>query len=267
MDSTLRPRSASEIVDATFRLFRRHAGTFLVFAVAATAPQLLIQLAAALIGGSGPWRNGLGLGGMAALAGATLVGTPLVIAYYAVMMGGFAALADDAVRTDAPDAAAAVRVGLRRAWASLGTGLLAGLATVAGLVLLVLPGLYVAARLVTAIPTCVVEEVGPREAVRRAWARGRGHAGHAFGVLFLMFVLLMVAGGAAGLVSGAATLAGNKALGAVLDFVLGAAATVLVQPLFPLATQLLYYDLRVRTDGYDLERMADALGAPAAASA
>jgi hypothetical protein len=158
-----------------------------------------------------------------------------------------------------------VRRGIGRAWACLGALLLFALAFGAGALLLVLPGLYVAARLATIVPTAVVEHVGPVEAFQRAWARSRGHAWHSLAVVLVCVLILFVPMFGAGVVSalfaGPQAAAGPRVVAALLD----TALSVLVQPLFPLATQILYYDLRVRADGYDLEQMVGALGgAPAA---
>jgi hypothetical protein len=260
MDFAFRPRRATEIVDASIRLYRRHFGTFFTLSVLAALPTLLLRLATIGLAHGGVSDTGLGLLGAAAvLAG------PLYIAYATLVSGAFAALSDDAVQTDAPDVGRAVRRGIGRGWACLGALLLFGLAFGAGALLFVLPGLYVAARLATIVPTVVVEDVGPIEALQRAWARSRGHAWHSLAVVLVCVLVLMVpligAGVVSGLLAGPQAAAGPRVMAALLD----TALSVLVQPLFPLATQLLYYDLRVRADGYDLEQMVGALGgAPAA---
>ncbi|MBC8087752.1 MAG: hypothetical protein H7Z40_10840, partial [Phycisphaerae bacterium] len=43
-DTSLRPRGVSEIVDAAFALYRRHALQYIVVAAIATAPSLIISL-------------------------------------------------------------------------------------------------------------------------------------------------------------------------------------------------------------------------------
>ena len=47
--------------------------------------------------------------------------------------------------------------------------------------------------------------------------------------------------------------------------VLGSLGSVLVYPLVPIVATLMYYDLRVRREGLDLELMADDLAAAAPA--
>lgn len=260
MDLAFRPRRATEIVDAAVRLYRRHFGTFVTLSVLAVLPTLLVQLGTiALTNVSAP-----GPGTLAAIGAAGLLGGPAFLAYTVVVAGAFAALSDDAVQTDAPDAGRAVRRGVARAWACLGALLLFGLAFFAGALLLVLPGLYVAARLATVVPTVVVEDAGPVEALKRAWARSRGRAWHSLAVLLVCVLLILVPVAASGLVDGLVGGPGASAGARVAAALVGAALNVLVQPLFPLATQLLYYDLRVRADGYDLEQMVGSLGADAA---
>jgi hypothetical protein len=50
---------------------------------------------------------------------------------------------------------------------------------------------------------------------------------------------------------------------AFVDFLL----TVVLGPLFPIALTLIYYDQRIRKEGYDIERMMDAAGLNASAVA
>jgi hypothetical protein len=263
VDLALRPRRATEIVDASVRLYRRHFGPFFTLSVAAAVPTLLLQLASIA----------LTRGAVAATAAVTAVAilgvlaVPLYVAYTTVVSGAFAALSDDAVQTDAPDVGRAARRGVGRAWACLGALLLFGVAMAGGLLLLVLPGLYVAARLATIVPTVVVEDAGPVEAFRRAWARSRGHGWHSFAVLLVCVVIVIAPLLASGMLSAALDLQGASAGARVLGAVLEAGVSALITPLFPLATQVLYYDLRVRAEGYDLEQMVGALGAAGAAPA
>lgn len=291
MDLALRPRRASEIVDAAVRLYRQHFGTCLTLAVVLEVPPLILRLATAA---GATTSAGLALG---------LLATPAFLAYYALVSAAFAALSDDAVRTGAPDVARAVRRALGRGWASLGVLLLlalmfgggvvaaalaigvaaaamgvsgfgagslanpatAGAAVLGVVALLMVPAAYVFTRFLTAVPTCVVEGAGPGEALTRAWRRGGGHFWHAFAVLLLCILVLLVPLGLA--VVAAATLEAGASLGArVAGVLVQTAINALIQPFVPLATQLLYYDLRVRAEGYDLEQMVGALdAAPAGA--
>jgi hypothetical protein len=250
----LRPRSASELVDAGFRLLRRHFGAFVTLGALGYVPSLLVDLARF---GAVPVSAGLGAGVLVAFV---LVIVPL----YAVTQGALSALAADAYRAGEARLADALRLAIRRVGPAIVAMVLVGAIFAVGLVLLVVPGVYLFARLASAFPSVVLEDLGPVEALRRAWARAEGRVGHSLGTLALTFLLYFVVLMGATVIGGAAALAAGKyALLAV-----SAVVTVLVAPMVPIVTTLLYFDLRIRSEGYDLELLSGQLdGAPLGAGA
>jgi hypothetical protein len=246
----LRPRSASELVDAAFRLLRHHYGAFVLLSALSQIPTLLVQLVQSPTLGADEDSRVLRVAAIYLLA----------VPYYAFSEGALIALASDAYRTGEARVGRAIRHALSRALHVTAALLLVGLAIGAGLVALLLPGLYLILRLYTTQAAAVLEGVGPAEAMRRTWSRTRGRVGHMLAVIGLMLLLYLV------LLLGAGTVAAIVgALGAALGdelITLGAAVlvTVLVYPMLPIITTLLYYDLRIRAEGYDLEVMSEQLG-------
>jgi phage shock protein PspC (stress-responsive transcriptional regulator) len=87
---------------------------------------------------------------------------------------------------------------LKRVWprvpAIAVTGILAGLAIVIGLVLLIVPGLYLLTIWSLIVPAIVLENKGIGEAFGRSRELVRGYAWTVFGVVVGVFVLLVLAG-------------------------------------------------------------------------
>lgn len=102
---------------------------------------------------------------------------------------------------------------------------LAGVPVSVGLLLLVVPGLYLAGRLALALPLVIDAGAGPVEAVRRSWdmTAGNGWRIIAFALLWtLWFVALSVlAAGVGSAIASVATVAGAAMVGHVLASTLG----------------------------------------------
>ena len=123
------------------------------------------------------------------------------------------------------------------------------------ILLALLPTFYLMARWVAAVPGLVEQQWGPIEALQKSWALTKGQTWRCLGYVLLLGLLygviyvglISVAVSSAALVyqtSQAASVAIYAAVSAVLP--------VLWQPLSTAAFVLLYYDLRVRQEGYDL---------------
>lgn len=111
----------------------------------------------------------------------------------------------------------------------------------------------------------VLEDTGAIVALQRSW---RLSDGHMLRVLVTISVLWLMIVFARGIVTWPAQLGfvflGEQMAGVVYAVVqaLSVLMQVLTQPLLVTGTVLLYYDLRIRKEGFDLTAMAEAIGAP-----
>ena len=136
-----------------------------------------------------------------------------------------------------------------------GGGVLAVLVVLVGLV----AAIVVYVRLVVATPALVLEGLGPREAIQRSWKLTAGHAGRAFGVLVSLILVELLIGLALGIVIGILVgLAGGaqSPTGTVVGDVSTLVVAVLTAPILASGLTLLYFDLRVRKEDFDLELLA-----------
>ncbi|GAA0209400.1 hypothetical protein [Halobaculum roseum] len=70
-----------------------------------------------------------------------------------------------------------------------------------GLIALVVPGLYIAARLAPSLPVATLGEHGAADSLREGWAMGRGNVLRLFGVFLVVFVLQAIAAGILAVIS------------------------------------------------------------------
>jgi hypothetical protein len=264
IDATLRPRSASELVDASVRLFRQNFGSYVLIAAVAAIPGLVanvIALAAA------DWGADLqALARQDPFAGQRLGITLLSLAMYLVAEGLYVRLTADAYEGGQPMLGDVVRRVAPRVPAVLVGQLLRFVAVGLGLVALVVPGVVVLVRYAVAAQATVLEETGPIAGLSRSWSLTKGNVlrvlggvGLAWLLLFIVLLGLQMLGAMLGLILG-----GRTAVLAVM-LVLNAIGGVLIYPLVPIVSTLMYYDLRIRREGLDLELMADDLAAAAPA--
>lgn len=129
---------------------------------------------------------------------------------------------------------------------------------------IVAPFLYFVARWSVAIPGMVEQRWGPLEALQGSWALTRGHVRRSMIYTLLIYsfygafyiALMAMAFAVSALVVDAATWA-SVAIFALL----GSVVPVLWQPIQMAAQVMLYHDLRVRNDSYDLQLQLEQLDA------
>ena len=277
-DLDLRPLSLGEILDRTFSLYRSN---FLLFIGITAIPQLLVlalHLAQLLVPGYAgtarvsPEQSALS-GGIAAVA---IVGGVLgLIAYLAAYLyaqGGTVFAVSELYLGRTTTIADSLRRMRGQALNLFGVTLLNGLAIFAGLILLIIPGIWLACRLITCVPAALLEDLGARDSLERSYRLTEGSAGRAFVIYLIYFVLAIIA---ASLFTfpfdfmlgiSAARHPDSLRMWAALVQVGNTIAETLVTPILLIATAVFYYDLRVRKEAFDLQLMMNPGSAPSAPS-
>jgi len=245
----LRPLSLGEILDRTFSLYRRY---FLLFLGISGIPRIAVL---ALQLGQSVMAPSVVLNGILLLL--VLIAA---LASYLFSQGG-TILAVSQLYLGRPTS---ITASLQRVWGELGALfgviMLNGLAITGALILLVIPGIYVACRLLVCVPAALIEQRGPRESLSRSFDLTRDNAGRAFVILIFSLVLTY---GAQLLIAlpfgiGAATSAKDPTMlrfWVAMTQVGSNVATALVSPVLLIATSIFYYDLRVRREAFDLQIM------------
>ena len=244
-DLVLRPRSATELIDAAFQIYQRAPLPFMVAMALIYVPWLGVRLLFKLYVPPGQTQ-------LTASMMTTLVVTSVggIIIYCVAAGAGF--VIARAVYLDEPvDVAAAFRLSFARFPKLLLTTILEFVLAAIGFVFLFVPGIYLLLRFFAVRQTVMLEDAGPIAAFARSSTLSRGHKWHVFGTLLLIMILALVVDGGAAVVVG---LLGSH----VLEGVLMTAVVIVVYPLIVITETVLYFDTRIRNEGFDVEYLAAA---------
>ncbi len=242
----LRPRSVGEILEAAFSLYGRYWRTLLALVAVVVVPLTILQyLVADAIVGSTVTRDGqivvTGSSGRAWGSGFLLGVLALLIQQ--ILIGALAWAVASTLIGREPDIGESYRFGYRRLWSILLVGILFALAVFAGLIALVIPGIIIAVRLSVAIPALVVEGKRGTAALGRSWDLVRGRSWSVFGAFIIAAFLTAIVNAALTSIAGSGWFANG---------VLAAIASVITTPFMGLVIGLLYFDLRVRKEQFDV---------------
>jgi hypothetical protein len=126
-------------------------------------------------------------------------------------------------------------------WSVAAAAILAGIAITIGLILIIVPGLWLITIWAVIIPVIVIERTGALASFGRSRQLVRGHGWHVFGTLVLVFVILLVVEFILALIFAALPLVLRSGLGTVIS-------GTLVAPFLAVVVTLIYYRL-VGTNG------------------
>ena len=242
----LRPRSATEIVDAAFQLYRRDPLSYLLVSALCYAPILVLQLF--ILGPSSQMTADVLARSMSS-TGVLLVGYWVSLS---LMDAVIVRLASEDYFGRRLEPAVAVRDAVMRLPSVMIGLLLKYILMVVGFLLFIVGMLYMIARYFAVTPCIVLEGRGVFTAFGRSAVLSRGHKLHILFTTLLAFLIFVVVYFAIVIVAAATG-------SVVISTVLTVAASILAYPLFAITEMLLYYDARVRNEGFDIEMMAEGL--------
>lgn len=271
-----RPRSAIEIVDLAFSLWRRHFVPMSIIGLAASLPVVVlgilgIEVMDGMVSGSstieavtpfvlvglavGLFWIALVDGAMTLAAGDAYFGravTPGGAIKGALARGGTLVLGN-ILRVLAVGAVGAAAMGVSIFLARMGGGVFAILLVLAA----ILVSLVIFARLFATTSVIVFENSGATESLRRSFALSRASVARILGIVLLSWVIVWVAQMVVGLTLQVllAVVVRNPVFVAVVGNLIG----MVLYPFLSIALMVLYYDQRIRNEGYDLDLMTDGL--------
>lgn len=266
----LRPLNLADILDQSISLYRRNFAVFAGITALVYIPVGILQMAVGFF--LGGFQQGMPRGAgqvpWGQLSGMGIAGLGLVLVSLLVVPLGQGALAIAVSRRylNEPVTVSDAYGAIGNQWGPLiATVVVLGLATFAGLMLCLIPGIYLGVLWMFATPIIVLEMApGPVAAAKRSSDLVGNEWWRCFGVYLLLYLLISAVTYALALpvsiVTAVTLMQHNMALYQAINQGISTAVSVLVQPVLMVGLVMLYYDLRIRKEGFDLELLARALG-------
>lgn len=240
----LRAMLVGEILDGSLTVLRRHFGLFLGLAVACLGLPTVINLSTTY---SGEANLGLQLFSML-----------LWFLGYLLLTGASVHVVSEAYLGRTPEFGESLRFAVGKMGGLFISGFAVGIVTSLAFLALVIPAIIVFCGLAVTVPVVVLEPLpSATDALRRSWSLTNGQKGRVF-LLFLVVVLLaLVTLFGVGFLVGIAVLIRPLM---ILAMILYALLILFIYPFTSCVQTLLYYDLRVRKEAFDLELLKQQLG-------
>jgi hypothetical protein len=272
------PMSVGMVLDRSFRLYTENFPLMLGITAILNLPILLLT-AFPLFLQATETRPLWGL--LIALSSVVLAFATLLVIYPLVTGATTKAVSDKYLGNPVTIGSA-----LKEAWGCVGTLLLtqwvAGIIVVVGFLLLIVPGILWTLSYTLIAPVVMIEATDRRthqvqsltgvtrtvtrvmdrsEIRRRSWELVKGNRGKVFVIILVLFVLRLVLSLGATWVTSLG-FAFNSVTGRTVQNIISQCVAILTSPLQTIAVTLLYYDLRIRKEGFDLDMLSQAMGTP-----
>jgi hypothetical protein len=152
----------------------------------------------------------------------------------------------------------ALRLALSRFWTLSIAQITATIRVMFGFLLLVVPGILWMLSYALIVPAVLIEGQNATPSLRRSRELVKGHRGKVFCVMFIVNLLQGILALGVSMVSGM-IFSSDSGSGAVLNSAMNNLLSIFLTPLGIVATILLYYDMRIRKEGFDLEMLSRAI--------
>ena len=265
----LRPLEIGDLLDETFRMYRRHFVLFAGLSVILSIPAAALSGFVYSVFTSLVQDTGLGqspnLTNVQSTIAVSAVFLVIDIALLPFFYGAVTYAACELALGRPVTALGVLKEVGRRYLPLLGYWLLLGF--MATILFCLFPlWIWIGVRWIAWMPAMFIENIGLGAALGRSWRLVEGRWWRTFLILFLMYILVEVVGGAlqAFLSLGQFLLQAfvSSYLSLAIAEATGIVVSSLVAPILQIATVLIYFDLRVRREGLDLFQLAQRVGTP-----
>ncbi|MFN2526527.1 MAG: hypothetical protein ABR505_09765 [Actinomycetota bacterium] len=267
----LRPLGVGEVLDVAIKLYLRNAGTLIATVSVVVIPLAILSILVLLSS----------LPDFATIANdqvllpteddvrrfvvsSVLVGLLQGLGTLVATGAAFKALGDAYLGTK-PNVGSSLGFAGRRILPLIWLNILIVIVIAGGFIALFIPGIYIAVALIVVVPARLLEDLKGLKALRRSRDLVKGRWWPTFGVVLLgVFLIPAFLGFLISLVVSAVSLTGVNSPSTffVVNGIGDAISALLTTPLQAAIITVLYFDLRVRKEGFDLELLARNLGEP-----
>jgi hypothetical protein len=267
----LRPLSVGEILDAGIKVFTRHwkplAGTvailtgpiFVVYVLLiASIDDELLSLSASFSTSTSTSEDPTAT----ELVGFGLSYLVLFIAFLLAFVACFKAVSDAWLGAE-PSISRSLRFAVRNLFKSAMLGLVAGIVVAIGFAACLLPGIWIGIAWCLCFPAMLFERIGPFAALRRSFSLTKDRWWASFLLWIVGYLLVSIIGGVIqlGLEGIAQAAAGDNVVARAVSSAVGSiVSSAITYPFLAAVLTILYFDQRVRKEGFDLQLQAEGFG-------
>jgi hypothetical protein len=267
----LRPLGLGEMLDAGIKIYRNRFGTMLKAVAVVIVPVQVLQILVALslpdtsvsAGTTTTTADGSEWAGVAALL---LILVINIVSSTLAQAACLKTVSDTYLGTDT-DWRGSLRFGVQWLGSLLWLTLIFGVLVLLGFVACIVPGVWLYVAWSVAVPALLIEDARGFQALSRSFNLVRGRWWPTAGTLLLANLLATALAFGFGLLALPFLFAGrdNDFVFDLANGVFSAVAGVATIPFVAAVIAVIYFDLRVRKEGFDLQLMAQRIGAPAGA--
>lgn len=260
----LRPLSVGEVLDAAFKVVRQSFGTLAICVLAVAVPLNVIGTLVSASTNDDAFNlddtSTTGTSGTE-IAG-TLVTTTLNLVLFTLAAAACFRAVSSTYLGQQPTWQTSLSFAATRVLPLLGLSILYFLGVIGATILLVIPGIWLSVAWSLGYPALLSEGIGPAAALGRSFRLVKGRWWATFAALLVMYLIVAVISGILGLVVGATLVAAidSEVVAAVLLTIVNIISSLITLPLFAAVLTIIYFDLRVRKEGFDLQLLAQGVG-------
>jgi hypothetical protein len=258
------PMSLGALLDRTFHLYAQNFALVVGIAALAYLPLLLVQVLGVFL--TPATSDDPTLAEVAALFVLLLGGMLMFLFFVPLATGATTKAISERYLGRETTATAALKAAVYKIIPLLVTQFIVSLIIFAGIVLFIVPGIFFALSYMLVAPVAILETSSPGRIRRRSWDLVSGSRWRVLGVVAVIIGLQLAPAFVLGALTGVVAVTGveiPESLLSGLALAIDYLGQILVAPLGTVAITLLYYDLRIRKEGFDLEMLSEAMHAPA----
>lgn len=271
----LRPLGVGEVLDVAINLYFRNPGRLLGIAAAIVLPvtavifildALALQEVEAFSENAALYQVGdtVRVLDESRFVLLQVIKTLVYVAGYLLVTGAVFKAVSDAYLGHTPDGRASIGFAAGRMHSLLWLSILYVVIVGIGLLALIVPGIYLLVMFSVSVPVLLVENQRGSKALGRSFDLVRRNWWRTLGALLVGFIFIALFAFLVGLISSAADSVAEDSVyaWALIYDLLDGVSTIITAPLQAAIITVIYYDLRVRKEGFDVALMSAALGTP-----
>ena len=255
----MEPMSAGRILDRSLKLYSRHWSLLLGISAVLTLPLAAAGIGIEYIMQAAVRLENIPIAGLAGLLYLLLLSLQGFVIFPWAQGASTYAISECYLNREV-----SIGQAIGFGWSRLGTlfnvSVSVGLRLIIGLLLFIIPGIVWACSYVAAMPAVIIEGCKAKDGMRRSRELAKGRRWSVFAILITIWLLSLVVT-ASIYFAVDVTLGMNTTIGTMTLNIASQGVTIFLMPLGVIAATLLYYDFRIRKEGFDLELLQVAMHA------